>query len=221
MFHQADLRFLFHRLMRRPVLADPECVMGPDELHRQPHQRRETHRRLHIVAKGKERRARSPDASVQRHAVAEAGHGQLADASLQERAAEVAFSELLGLLQEAVRLVTVGQVGRGHNQVFHLPGQPTQHVARGGAGGAVWLVGDLLEVQGRQLPREEQIELPGQLRIGFGPLLLLGLARGGGFSLLRFGFPVKLGHLREDDERRRRVAAQVGNGLLEGGARLA
>ena len=156
-----------------------------------------------------------------RHAVAEPGHGQLADAGLQERSAKVALGKLLGLLQEPVGLVAVGQVGRRDNQVLHLPGQPTQHVGRGGAGGEVWLVGDFLEVQGRQLAREEQVELLRQLRIGFRPFLLLGFARGGGFGLLLLGLRIEVGYLGKDDERRRRVAAQVGNGFLERRARLA
>ena len=71
------------------------------------------------------------------------------------------------------------------------------------------------------MPEKNRSSFFAERRVGLGPLLLLGLARGGFLRLLLFGFAVEFRHLGEDDERVCRVAAQVGDGFLEGGARLA
>ena len=187
---EADLGLLLHRLVRRAVLAHAEGVVRPDEFNGEAHQCREAHRRLHVIAKGEEGAACGYDAAVHGHAVAQGGHRQLAYADLQERAAEVALHKLLGLLEEAVGLVAVGEVGGGDDHVLHSLGQPAQNGARGVAAGAIGLVGDVLEVQGRQLAGEELIELGGQGGVGVRPLLLLGFAGLGFPGLLLPGLAV-------------------------------
>ena len=54
-------------------------------------------------------------------------HGQLGHTGLEEGSAEVALGKGVGLLEETIRLVGVGEVGRGHYHVLHLRGQYTQY----------------------------------------------------------------------------------------------
>ena len=60
---------------------------------------------------------------MEHHTDTHAGHRQLGDTCLEEGAAKVATHDVVGLLEEAVRLVGVAQVGRGADHVGHLLGQ--------------------------------------------------------------------------------------------------
>ena len=97
--------------MRGTVLTDAEGVVRPDVNYVQLHERSQSDGRLHVVRKDEEGAADGQDAAVQRHAVHHAGHRQLADAHLQELPREVALGEGVRVLEEAVRLVRVAEVG--------------------------------------------------------------------------------------------------------------
>ena len=86
-------------------------------------------------------------AAVQDDAVHYGGHGQFADAGVQEGSGEIAGPQCRGLFQEAVGLVAVGQVGRSDNHIADVSGQITQHVGRGRACCHAGLVHHLAEIQ--------------------------------------------------------------------------
>ena len=169
---QADLRLLLDGLVRRTVLAHTERVVRPDVDHVQPHERRETHRGLHVVREDKEGAAGRDHAAVQRHAVHHAGHRQLRDARLEELARKVAPREGPGLLEVTVGLVRIGEVGRGDDHVLDLLGIESQHRGRGGARGNVGLQLDRLVVDLGQLTRKEAVELVCELLVLLTPRLL-------------------------------------------------
>ena len=125
--HQTNLGFLLDRLVGRTVLANAEGIVSPDELHGQLHQGSHTYGGLHVVGEYEEGAAGGDDATMQGHTDAAAGHRQLGHASLEESTAEVALHDVVGLLEEAVGLVRVRQVGRGADHVGYLLGQHAQH----------------------------------------------------------------------------------------------
>ena len=120
LLHQTDLCLLLNRLVGRTILTYAECVVSPNELNRQLHEGSHTNSWLHIVGEYEECTASGDDTSVQRHTDAAACHGELGYTSLEECSAEVALYESLCLLQEAVCLVGVGEVGRCADHVWNL-----------------------------------------------------------------------------------------------------
>ena len=135
LFHQADLCLLFNRFMSRTVFAYTECVVCPNEFHRNLHQSCHTYGRFHIVREYEECTASSNDTAVEHHTDAAAGHGQLGYACLEKRTAEITGSKGVCLLQEAVGLIRIGKVGRSANHVGHLFCQCAQYGSRGVTGG--------------------------------------------------------------------------------------
>ena len=116
---------------------------------------------------------------MERHAVHDAGHRQLSHAGLEEVAREVAAREGLGLLEEAVGLVRIGEVGRSDHHVLNSAGEVCQYGRRGGARCTVGLHLDALVVDVGKFAREEAVELQGELLVLLAPRALrLGL-RGG------------------------------------------
>ena len=152
---------MLDRLMRRTVLANAERVVCPDINHVQAHQRRETHCRFHVVREDEERAAGRNHAAVQRHAVGHAGHRQLRNARLEEFTAEVALRKGFGLLEEAVGLVRIRKVGRGHDHILDLFGEDAQHGSRCRARRHAGLHLDRLVVDFGHAPRKEHIQFAG------------------------------------------------------------
>ena len=97
--------------MGRAVFTYPEGVVCPDKLNGQFHQRRKADGGFHIVGEYEEGGTGCCDSSMQGHTDTQAGHGKLRYACLQEGSGEVAFLHAVGMLEEAVSLVRVGQVG--------------------------------------------------------------------------------------------------------------
>ena len=75
-------RQMLDRLVGRPILAQPDAVVGHHEHRRYPHQRRQPHRRAGIVGKAHEGAAIGPRAAMQRHAVHRRRHPMFADAKI-------------------------------------------------------------------------------------------------------------------------------------------
>ena len=84
--------------------------MGPNELHGNAHQGGDANGGLRIVGEDEEGAHGGDDTTVEHHADAHVGHGELCHTGLEEGAAEVAFLQGVGLLQEAVGLIGVGEV---------------------------------------------------------------------------------------------------------------
>ena len=82
-------RQLLDRLVGGAVLAQADRVVRVDVHHRDPHQRREPHRGLHVVEEVEERRAEGAE-PVQDEAVHDRAHGVLAHAVVHVAAAVVA-----------------------------------------------------------------------------------------------------------------------------------
>ena len=146
---------------------------------------------------------------MQRHTDAAACHCQFRYACLEECTAEIAFLEGVGLFQEAVGLVGVGQVGGSHNHVFHLSGESAEYGSRCGTCSDIGFLFDCSPVHFGSLAGEEQFQFGCLFGIGFCPC-----GFGGIFfchDALQFGSAsgVKLGYFRKDSERIFRVTAQV------------
>ena len=145
------------RLVGRAVLADADGVVGPDVGHRELHDRRQPHRRPHVVGEHEERAAVDAGAAVQGDAVHDRAHGVLADAEVQHPAVAVALEVLGGELRGherrlalGGRVVGAGQVGRAAPQLGQHRRDGGEHLAGGGAGGDALLVG--LERRQRVVP---------------------------------------------------------------------
>ena len=109
LLHQAYLCLLLNRLVGRSVLTDTEGVVGPDELDGHFHQGCHTYGGLHIVGEDEEGAAGGDDTTVEVHTDTHTGHGELSHTGLEESTLEVTALQTLGLLQETVGLVGVGE----------------------------------------------------------------------------------------------------------------
>ena len=101
--------------------------MCPDELDRLFHQGSHTDGRFHVIGEDKEGTASGNYTSVQRHTDADTSHGQLCYTGLEEGTTEVTFYQRMGLFQETVGLVGVGEVGRSTDHILYLSSQNTQY----------------------------------------------------------------------------------------------
>ena len=132
---------LLDRLVGRAVLAEGDGVVRPDEDRRDVHQRRESHRRAHVVAEDQERSAERPGRAVQHDAVDDRAHRVLADAEVQHAPVRVAGPLVSGPLLGDERLraldrreVRFGEVGRAAPQLGELRGERVDDGAGCGAG---------------------------------------------------------------------------------------
>ena len=96
-------------LMRGAVLAETDAVVREHVDHRLIHERREPHRRTHVVCEHEERGDVRPQAAVQHKAVGDGGHGVLAHTEVQVAARR--RRRLLGLLTLDPGVVGGRQVG--------------------------------------------------------------------------------------------------------------
>ena len=80
---------MLDRLMGRPVLAEPDRIMGEHMGDAQAHQRGEAQRGPAIIGEAKEARARGDEAAMQRQAVAGRRHAMFANAPMEIAAGHV------------------------------------------------------------------------------------------------------------------------------------
>ena len=127
--------------MGRTVLAERDGVVRPDVDRRDVHQRRDAHRRAHVVAEDEERAAEGPSRAVQDDAVDDRAHRVLADAEVQHPAVRVAGPLVSGPLGGDERLraldgrqVRLGEVGGTAPQLGKLGGEGVDDGAGCGAG---------------------------------------------------------------------------------------
>ena len=114
-------RQVLDRLVRRPVLAEPDRVVGADDDHPLLHERGEADRGPAVVGEDEEGAAVGDDAAVQRHPVHRRHHAVLADAVADVAPGVVAGVHVLGGL--GVGVVRVGEVGRAADHRGHGLGQ--------------------------------------------------------------------------------------------------
>ena len=114
-------RELLDRLVRRPVLAEPDRIVRADQDHALVHQRREADRRAAIIGKYQEGAAIRDQAPVHGHAVHGRHHAVLADAIIDVAAREVAALDRLHRL--GLGVVGVGEIGRAADHLGHQRGQ--------------------------------------------------------------------------------------------------
>ena len=123
---------LLDRLVRRPVLADADGVVGEDIGDGQVHERGEAHRVLHVIGEDEEGRAIGAQAAVQLDAVGDRRHRVFADAEVDVAPGIVLRGEVGALFH--VRLIGRRQVGRAADQVGDAVGELVQHRGARAAG---------------------------------------------------------------------------------------
>src|SRR5712691_10786093 len=106
--YQAQRRSVLHRLVGGTVLAQADRVVGEDENRADPHQRRHSQRISRVVREGEEGAAVGDDAAVQREAVHDRAHAELANAVIDVIAAPFAPDGLGTRPQGEVRPRKIG-----------------------------------------------------------------------------------------------------------------
>ncbi len=74
----AQARQVLDRLVRRAILAESDRIVGVDEDHAQPHERRHAQRIACVVRKGQERAAVGDESAVRDDAVEHRRHAEFA-----------------------------------------------------------------------------------------------------------------------------------------------
>ena len=209
LFHQANLCLLLYRLVGRSVLTHTECIVSPDELDRNLHQGCDTNSWFHIVGEYKECTHCCYHATVKHHTDTHICHGKLGYTSLEECSREVTTYHALGLLEEAVGLVGVREVGRSADHVRNLFCQNTQTSSRCCTGGRTCLLFYLAPVYLWSLAREPLIHLGALLRVGLAPFCLGSLTLGNNLLQLLGTLGVEFFYIVEDNEWILRVSTEV------------
>ncbi len=119
----AEARDVFHRLVGRAVLAEADRVVRVDEDHALLHQRGHARRVAGVIREHQEGATVRHEPAVQRDAVHDGRHAELAHAVMQVVAADFVAGDRLRPL--VVRVVRTRQVGRAAE---HLGNRRTQHV---------------------------------------------------------------------------------------------
>ena len=153
---------------------------------------------------------------MQVHADADARHGELADTGLQEGSREVARRPGMGLLEEAVGLVAVAEVGGGDDHVAHLLCQHAQTGCRGRTGGNIGLLREHAPVYLRRVAAEPLSHLGGLVGMCLCPCLLLCSPLCDDVVQLASPPVVEGFGLGEDRKGIFRVAAEIADGIRVG-----
>ena len=155
---------LLDRLVRGPVLAHADGIVGEDVEHRQAHDGGHADRRPHVIGKDEEGGAEGAQ-SGQRHAVDDRAHGMLADAEVEISGVVACGLEIAAAVDE--REGRRGQVARPAQQPRQPPGDLIQDLAGTGPRGQPLGVGgkgpDLGVPTLGQFAPPDEIEFLGQL----------------------------------------------------------
>ena len=221
LFHQSYLCLLFYGLMSGTVFAHTEGVMRPDELHRKLHQCRQAGGRLDVVAEDEERAASGDHASMQSDTVDDGCHCEFRNAGMQERTLEIMCLKGTTSLEEGVGLVTVGEVGRRHDHVFHLSGQCCKHIGRSGTGGNTGLMGNRCIVHIGHLAVDEVLQLLHCIGILLSPCVDFAFALCNDLPLFLCALCIEFGNFGEHNPGILGISAQMFDGLAVIGTRFA
>ena len=203
---------MFDGLMGGAVFSDAEAVVAPYIFHGQLHQGGHTHGWFHVVAENEERAAGGDYASVCHDAVHDGGHGQLADSGVEECSREIAVGKRVGVAEESVGLVAVGEIGRGHDHIVDLGREFGEHVARCLACRYVVFMRNGLVVDFRQLVGEHVAQFAVEFGVCGGPCLTPGAALADYGTQCVGTLGIKFFDVVEDNERIVGVAAEIGDG---------
>ena len=153
---------LLDRLVGRAVLPHADRVVREDERRRDPHDRRQADRALHVVAEDQEAGAEGAEPG-QRQPVDHGAHRVLADAEVEVAPAVLAGLDAPAAVDERER--GGRQVGRAADQLGNLGRRPLDDLLGGLAGGdhagVRALLRDVGPEAGRQRVAELTLELPG------------------------------------------------------------
>ena len=215
---EADLGFLFHRLVGGAVFSHPEGVVGPDVDNRLFHEGGEADGGFHVVGEHEEGAAGGDKAAVEGKAGEQGAHGEFGNAGLEEGAAEVSVPEGSGGFEEAVGFIRVGEIRGGDDHIAQVLGEPCQNGGGGGAGGDSFFLRDAGEVEFGEFAGDPAGKFGGVFGVGPGPAGFGGGPFGGGgfFGFDEFGHG--FGDAGEGGEGVGWVAAEVGDGFGEVGA---
>ena len=157
--------------MSRSIFTDTERIMSPDKLDWHFHQCRQSDSGLHIVRKYEECSTCRNDSAMEIHTYTHASHSKLADACLKERTCEIVLAKIMCLLQEAIGLVGIRQIGRGTNHIGYLFGKNAQASRRCCTSSDVWLLDKNTPIYLRSIAREPSVLKLSLIWIFFCPLL--------------------------------------------------
>ena len=124
---------MLDRLMRRPVLAEPDRVVRHHVDDALAHQRGKPDRRPAIIGEDQERPGVGDDAAMQRHAVHRRRHGVLAHAVMDEAAGIIGRAHRRHALGAGI--VGAGEVGRAADHLRQRRRKTVEREFGGGAGG--------------------------------------------------------------------------------------
>ena len=97
--------------MGRTVFTHAECIVSPDILDGKFHESCHADRGFHVVGEYEECAACGDKTTVEYNTVHYRSHRKLGHAAVEECSGEIAVSERMGLLEECIGLVRVGEVG--------------------------------------------------------------------------------------------------------------
>ena len=214
--HETDLCLLLDGFVRRTVFADTESIVRPYELNRQFHQGSHADRRFHIIAENEEGAAGRDDTAVERHTDHDAGHGEFRHTGLEELTGEIAFLEGVGLLEEAVGLIRVGEVRGRNNHVTYVLREEREDDTAGITGSGTGFLLDEAPVDTRYITRHEGLVFVRCKRVGLFPVMVSRVFLISYLTKFDSAVFVEFLYLWEDDEGVRRVTAEVLDRLLEG-----
>ncbi len=123
---------MLHRLVRRPVFAEADRIMGHDEDHALAHQRGKPDRRAAIVGEDEEAAAIGDEPAVQSDAVHRRRHAMLAHAIMDVAPGIVGRRDQRHL--PGLGVVGAGEVGGAPDELRHERGERFQHLLGGLAG---------------------------------------------------------------------------------------
>ena len=213
-FQQADLGFMFNRLVSGAIFAHAEAVVSEHVLDREAHQGRHTDGRLHEVAEHEEGGTNRIQTAVEGDSVTDGTHGQFGHAYLHEGSLEVVRAENARLVEEGLGVVGVGKVCRTADDVVEILGQIAQHRTAGNAGSHAFLDGELGKVQLGSLAREPFVQSGGLLGVSLIPFGLLLFPFGSDAAKFLLAILEASLHVVEHLERVFGIATQVLDGGL-------
>ena len=142
--NRAEAGELLDRLVRGPVLAQPDGVVREHVDRRQAGQGGEPDRRPHVLREDEERRADGPHAAVQRQAAEDGAHRVLAHTEMDVPPPPVPRRDVAAVLEDHIGRAR--QVRRAADQFGEPRRDRVEHLARRGAGRL-----EVLGREGRQL----------------------------------------------------------------------
>ena len=184
------------------------------------HECREAEGGFHIVGEYEEGTASGDDTTVQCQTVHNTSHCQLANACVEEAAAEVALGDGAGMFEEAVGLVRVAKVSRRNNHIVNLRAEHTENRCTCCTSCAVGLNRERRPINLGLCATKPTLQSLCLLGVSLCPSLLCGVALCPHCCKLLATCVVECYHLGEECEGLLGVTTQVGDCSLDACARI-